>query len=54
MIDSLKEAKTLLEVAENQFNWATGDAIDGTIEKYNEALSKYNKVFENQKSESNN
>lgn len=48
MNELLKQAKMEFEVAENQFNWATGDAVDGAIEKYNAALLNYNKVLESQ------
>lgn len=45
MNEAFKNAKIELEIAENQFDRATGDAVDSAIERYNIALSNYNKIF---------
>lgn len=46
MSEKLNAAKIEFEVAENQFNWATGDAIDAAIERYNRALENYNRELQ--------
>lgn len=51
MDEKLKQAKLEFEIAENQFNWATGDAIDGAIERYNVALENYNNELKRSKLE---